>query len=163
MTIMNKNTKKHQKSFRVFVLGLALVCASLVSVLNTRPILADTPPNTTNKSGDESIKGEGGLSTKSTHKCAGVDTSLIDCSDIAANENPVMYLLRKVFNILLYVAGVLAVLSLMVAGTIYATAAQNEDRVRFAKGMIRNTVIGLLAYLFMAVILNFLIPGGVFR
>jgi len=50
----------------------------------------------------------------------------------------------------------------MVAGVIYGTAGDREDRVKLAKTMITNTVIGILLYVFMTVILNFLVPGGVF-
>jgi len=44
----------------------------------------------------------------------------------------------------------------------YASAEENASQVQKAKDLIRNVVIGLLAYGAMYLFLNFLIPGGIF-
>ena len=61
------------------------------------------------------------------------------------------------------IIGVLAVVMIIVAGVIYATAGDSDEKVRTAKTMIKNTVIGIILFMFMTIILEFLIPGGVFR
>ena len=52
---------------------------------------------------------------------------------------------------------------IIVAGVIYATAGDSDEKVRTTKTMIKNTVIGIILFMFMTIILEFLIPGGVFR
>ena len=59
-------------------------------------------------------------------------------------------------------AVVLATGSIVVAGFLYMTAQSNAGQVEKAKTMIFNTIIGVIAYIFMWAILEWLIPGGVF-
>ena len=98
--------------------------------------------------------------TKGNNGC-GTDTSIIKC-DPGSDENPIINLLQQAVKVLYGVIGVLAVVVIMIAGVIYGTAGDREDRVKLAKTMITNTIIGILLYVFMTVILNFLVPGGVF-
>ena len=56
---------------------------------------------------------------------------------------------------------VLATGSIIFAGFLYMTAGNNASQVQKAKTMIFNTVIGIIAYVFMWTILEWLIPGGV--
>ena len=58
--------------------------------------------------------------------------------------------------------GLLAVGSLIYAGVLYASAGANSSQVSKAKEMIRNTIIGIVAYTVMWAFLQWLIPGGVF-
>lgn len=100
-------------------------------------------------------------STGKGNNGCGTDTSIIKC-DPGSDENPIINLLQQAVKVLYGVIGVLAVVVIMVAGVIYGTAGDREDRVKLAKTMITNTIIGILLYVFMTVILNFLVPGGVF-
>lgn len=56
--------------------------------------------------------------------------------------------------------GVAAAISIVVAGIQYASSADDPGKVTKAKSRIVNTVIGLLAYIFLIAFLNYLIPGG---
>lgn len=58
--------------------------------------------------------------------------------------------------------GLLAIGSLIYAGVLYASAGANSSQVAKAKEMIRNTIIGIVAYTVMWAFLQWLIPGGVF-
>lgn len=89
----------------------------------------------------------------------GVETSIIKCKD---GSNPVASLLKMAVNILYAVVGILAVVMFVVAGIIYATAGEQADKVSLAKTIMKNTTIGILLYVFLTIILNFLVPGGVF-
>lgn len=100
------------------------------------------------------------LALAADKKCGDVQTSIIECGE--TDENSIIYLLKRAIYILYGVVGVLAVVMIIVAGTIYATAGDSEEKVKTAKTMIKNTIIGILLFMFMTMILEFLIPGGIF-
>lgn len=65
------------------------------------------------------------------------------------------------FVILLSVlVGVIAAISIVVAGIQYAMSADDPGKVTAAKTRILNTVIGLVAYIFLFAFLNYIVPGG---
>lgn len=70
-------------------------------------------------------------------------------------------LLSLVINILSYGLGAAAVIGVVVAGIMYLTARDNESQVAAAKQRLVNTVIGLIAWVVMFSVVNWLIPGGV--
>ena len=116
--------------------------------------------NNENKDTTQPTTPNASTNSKGNNGC-GTDTSIIKC-DPGSDENPIINLLQQAVKVLYGVIGVLAVVVIMVAGVIYGTAGDREDRVKLAKTMITNTIIGILLYVFMTVILNFLVPGGVF-
>lgn len=71
-------------------------------------------------------------------------------------------LLIWIINILTVGVGVIAVAAIVFAGFLYATARDDQAQTKKAIEMIRNTMIGIVAYIFMFAILQYLIPGGVF-
>lgn len=140
----------------------------LASTINLLPVAVQAIPATPNtteakkddKKDDKAASQKDTDSKTSTGKsCGGTSTALIDCDD---SENGLVSLIKMVVGILYTVIGILAVVMVMAAGVVYATAGENANQVSLAKTMIRNTVIGILLYVFMTVILNFLVPGGVF-
>ena len=58
--------------------------------------------------------------------------------------------------------GVFAVISIIIAGIQYSSSADDPSKVSKAKQRIFNTVIGLVAYIFLFAFLNYLVPGGLF-
>jgi protein-tyrosine phosphatase len=58
--------------------------------------------------------------------------------------------------------GIAAVGALIYAGIMYSSAGGESSQVQKAKTVIKDTVIGIVAFSFMIIILNFVIPGGVF-
>lgn len=140
----------------------------LASIINLLPVAVQAIPVTPNtaevkkddKKDDKAASQKDTDGKASTGKsCGGTSTALIDCDD---SENGLVSLIKMVVGILYTVVGILAVVMVMAAGVVYATAGENANQVSLAKTMIRNTVIGILLYVFMTVILNFLVPGGVF-
>ncbi len=99
--------------------------------------------------------------------CAILPQSICDAALSTPGENGdvsktgVFLLLVWAINILTAVLGVVAVGVLVYAGIMYASAGDNSQQVSSAKGMITNTVIGIIAYGLMYFALNWLIPGGV--
>jgi hypothetical protein len=59
--------------------------------------------------------------------------------------------------------GIIAVISLIVGGIQYSTSAGDPQKAAKAKGRILNTVIALVAYFFLYALLEFLVPGGIFK
>ena len=83
-----------------------------------------------------------------------------------AAGDPCSKFLDKYINpfilLLTAVVGVLAVISIIVAGIQYSSAGDDPSAVNRAKNRIFQTVIGLLAYLFLFAFLNYIVPGGLF-
>lgn len=59
--------------------------------------------------------------------------------------------------------GVIAAISLVVAGVQYASAGSDPGKVQKAKDRIGKTLLGVLAYLFLFAFLNYIVPGGFLR
>jgi hypothetical protein len=65
-------------------------------------------------------------------------------------------------QILTGAVGIAAVGALIYAGILYSAAGGEAGQVQKAKTIITDTVIGIVCYAGMIIILNFIIPGGVF-
>lgn len=78
-------------------------------------------------------------------------------------QNPIFFYLR---NIIIFLAGGvgLAVVGGIIAGAyMYITARASASQAEQGQTMIINSVIGLLLFIFMFAILQFIIPGGIFQ
>ncbi len=69
-------------------------------------------------------------------------------------------ILKLILNILVYGIGVAAVVGVVVAGIMYLTARDSEAQVAAAKKRLYEVVIGLVLWVAMWSLLNWLIPGG---
>lgn len=78
------------------------------------------------------------------------------CDFIKKYVNPAI----KLFSILF---GLIAVISLILGGINYSTSEGDPQKVSRAKNRILNTIIAVIAYMFMYAFLQFLIPGGAFK
>ena len=100
-------------------------------------------PETPTEAGDSSAGTE--ICTGATQRCNHfIDTYI----------NPFIYLLSGL-------VGIVAVISIIFAGIQYASSADDPGMVSKAKQRIFNTVIGLVAYLFLFAFLEYIIPGGI--
>jgi len=72
-------------------------------------------------------------------------------------------ILYIVLNVLTIGVGVLGTLGIVISGIQYLTAGDNEQQVATAKKRIVEVVIGLAIYAVMYVVLQWLIPGGIFN
>ena len=103
----------------------------------------------------------------SAAKCAGVDTAIISCSQsgkgTTAQDTGVWALLVLALNILTAGVGITAVGGIVWASILYASASDSAEQTKRAKDIIKNIVIGMIAYAGMYILLNFLIPGGIFK
>lgn len=83
-----------------------------------------------------------------------------DCKDLSTCDLITDYV-KPTINLLVAVVGIGAVISIIVGGIQYSSSGGNPQKSSAAKDRIRNSVIGLLAFLFLYAMLNFLVPGGV--
>jgi len=98
--------------------------------------------------------------------CGGAKTSIINCDQKAGAKNAedtgIWGLLLLILNIMTAGVGILAVGGIVYGGILYTTSSQNADQTKQAKDIIRNVIIGIIAYASMYLLLNFLVPGGIF-
>lgn len=97
--------------------------------------------------------------------CAGVETAIIKCdadNSGGIETNGVWALLLMAINILTAGIGIAAIGGIVYGSILYTTAGDNESQIKTAKEVIRNVIIGLIAYIGMFALLQFIIPGGVF-
>lgn len=98
-------------------------------------------------------------------KCSVLPQSICDrAKDDTAQvkDSGVMELLKWVLRIMTAGVGIVATGALVYAGILYASASDNASQISQAKTIITNVVIGIVAYGLMILVVNFLIPGGVF-
>lgn len=104
----------------------------------------------------------------SAAKCGGVETAIISCSQNSkdpgsAEETGVWGILILTINIMTGGVGVLALAGLVWGAILYTSAGGSPEQVKKARMVFTNVVIGVVAFGAMFVLLNFLVPGGVFR
>lgn len=103
-------------------------------------------------------------------KCGDVETSIIGgdvCKGVNnksnnVEDNAIWKLLVFALRIMVVAVGVLAVGGIAYGAVMYASAADSAEQKKKAMEIIRNVVIGLVGFGLMVIILNFLVPGGVF-
>lgn len=101
----------------------------------------------------------------STGSCGGAETSIIKCdadNSGSIENNGVWALLLMAINILTAGIGIAAIGGIIYGSILYTTAGDNDSQVKSAKEIIRNVIIGIIAYVAMYALLQFIIPGGVF-
>lgn len=76
----------------------------------------------------------------------------------AANGGGIKHILSLVVRVMTVGIGILAVIGVTVAGIQYITAGGNEERTRKSKRRIFEIVIGILAYVLIFAVLDWLIP-----
>lgn len=98
--------------------------------------------------------------------CGGAKTSIINCTQgknpKTAQDSGVWGLLMLALNIMTAGVGIAAVGGIVYGSLMYASARDSAEQAKKAIGIITNVVIGIVAYGLMFLILNFLIPGGIF-
>ena len=96
-------------------------------------------------------------SSAGAETCGDVDVSIgVGCS---GTGNPIYDYLRAIIKWLGGLIGLAVVVTLIVSGIQYASSAGNPQNIAKAKERVVNSVIGLVLYLFLAAILQYVIPG----
>jgi hypothetical protein len=79
-----------------------------------------------------------------------------DCDFIKKFINPAINTLSACF-------GIVAVISIILGGINYSTSEGDPQKASRAKNRILNTIIAVIAYIFLYAFLQFLVPGGAFK
>lgn len=101
----------------------------------------------------------GGNTNEDGQSC-GVDTTILGCS--GAGSNPIISAFVEIFEFIAAGVGILTIGGIIFGGIRYATANGNTSQAEQGVSIITNAVIGLLLFIFMYALLNFLVPGGLF-
>ena len=72
-------------------------------------------------------------------------------------------LINVIFNVLAGLVGVAVVAGITWGGMLYTTSNGNAAKAQQGITVIVNSVIGLLIFIFLFAITNFLVPGGIFK
>ena len=121
------------------IIILTIIAAAVASVLFSQLAFAEEPDK----------------------KCGSAGTSVIAC-DGADGQEVIFNVIKMVIQIMTAGVGVLAVGAVIYGAVLYSTSEGSPDKVSKARTIWVNTVIGMLCFAFMAALLNFLVPGGVF-
>jgi len=101
-----------------------------------------------------------------TPSCSVLPQSLCNSSTQTSSgdvsQSSVFQIIIWVLRIMTGAVGIVAVGALIYAGVLYSSSSGESAQVGKAKTIIKDTAIGLVAYGFMFIILNWLIPGGIF-
>lgn len=119
------------------------------------------------------LVGAFGLATSvmAGQKCGDVDTAIIGgdvCQGVdnesgEIKDNAAWQLLIFAVQILTAGVGIAAVGGIVWASVLYTSASDNAQQTKQAMDIIKNVVIGIILYAGMYVLINFLIPGGIFN
>jgi hypothetical protein len=77
-------------------------------------------------------------------------------------DNPIFIYMTAILKVVSGLAGIATVGGFVWGGILYITARANASQTEKAKMVMVNSVIGLLMFIFMYAILQFLVPGGIF-
>ena len=105
------------------------------------------------------------LSVAPVADAACVKTSFFGCVDKAGTgeSNPIFVGLLTVFNFLAVGVGVIVVGGIIYGGILISAGGGDAARTKQGTTLIINSVIGLLAFMFMYAFINFIVPGGLFK
>lgn len=81
----------------------------------------------------------------------------------AEDSEAIFALLNFFLTILVALVGIVAIGMFIWAGVLYASGDANSNRVAQAKTIMTNTTVGIIAFGLMYLVLNWLIPGGIFN
>ena len=99
--------------------------------------------------------------------CGGAKTSIINCPQgggaTSAKDSGVWGILLIALNIMTAGVGIAAVGGIVYGSILYASAGDKADQTKKAITVITNVVVGIIAFGTMYIVLNFLIPGGIFK
>ena len=112
---------------------------------------------------DDSSGGGGGAGTggDTIDGCGDIKTSIIKCN--TQGGNPVMSILIQVINFLAVGVGIAVVGGIIWGGMLYASSNGDAGKAKQGVTVIVNAIVGLLLFMFMYALMNFIVPGGVFN
>jgi len=95
------------------------------------------------------------------------DTAIIKCDNVdteldGVENTGVWSLLLTAINLLTAGIAIVAIGGIIYGAVLYTSAGSSQEQVKKSMDIIKNVVIGIVAYALMYSGLNFIIPGGLF-
>jgi hypothetical protein len=115
------------------------------------------PPTTQSSSGPCSDKS--GDERKSCEACNKKNANAQNCLD----KNPITRDINLIVNALAGLVGVVCVAMIVLGGIRYSLARNNPQDISAARSHIINAVFALISFMLIWSLLQYLIPGGVFK
>lgn len=103
---------------------------------------------------------DSGKNRSKSGSCAGEKTDYFACSGDGVTA--IVGIVKIIVLIVSVGVGIVAVGGLVYGAILYASAQDSQDQISKSIKVIRSVITGLLLYMFMVAIINFLVPGGVF-
>ncbi len=126
-------------------------------------VLEEGSPTTAIEDIIECDSGEAGIQLSNpiegTNTCLGEGTDFTDTTPL--EDNPILIYLGILIKFLSLGVGIIGALVIVIAGIRYSAAQGNPQETAAAKDMILKAVIGMIMYLFSAVIIEWLVPGNI--
>jgi hypothetical protein len=164
-------TSKKSKNILALCLGLFIGVSLATSAVAFGPhaYAADAAKDDKAKDNICKTNPDGSQSNPDPSKpCIPDPNALKDTPDAAAKActgSDCSGLINKYVNpfikLLTWIVGIAVVISIIVGGIQYASAGGDPGKVVAARKRITNSIVGLLAYLFMFAFLQWLLPGGI--
>jgi len=97
-------------------------------------------------------------------QCESTDShgNVVPCSQSSASSFVVNYL-NPLINFLGIGVGLIIIIMVVIGGIQYSTSGGNQNQVAAAKKRIGNALLALVAFALMYAVLQWIIPGGLFR
>lgn len=109
--------------------------------------------------GQQAVVYAGHCGADEVHDGAAADPTTAACIP----ENPIFITLKQIVRFLSAGVGIVVAIMVVTGGIQYIAAADNPQKLEASKSRIANALGGLFMWLLSGVILEWLVPGGVFR
>ncbi len=129
---------------------LGVVTIIMAGVVAISPVFADRKCTLTSVLGNSKCSLDGNNNV--------VEGGDLNCSCDDGNGSSVFHILNLVIDIMTVGVGILGVVGISIVGFQYLTAGDSEEKTRKAKRRLLEIVIGLVAYVVIYSLLNWLIP-----
>ena len=133
---------------------LGILSVIIAGVVAITPVFADQKCTLTSVLGDSKCSVDSDGNVKHDEQ-----QGTLNCSCDNGNGSSVLHILNLVVDILTIGVGVLGVIGITVVGIQYLTAGGNEEKTRKAKRRMLEIIIGLVAYVLIYAVLNWLVPN----
>ncbi len=136
-----------------FIIGLNLLAPVYSNAQSSSSALNDVPPVT--------IKDPAGALK---YSCGSASQKVNVSIDIGCHHkgNPIVDVVFAIIRLLSIGVGIVVVLMVVIAGIQYSASQGDPNATAKAIARVRNALIGLLLYIFMYALLNWIIPAGIF-
>ena len=146
---------KYLRNLLAVVTAFALT-AVVVMVFASQTTSAQAPPPATDPS--RSLQDDSQCTAGADACVADPDTTITDCSD--KDCNIVKKYLNPFINLMTILVGIAVTIGIIIGGIQYSASGGDPQKAANGKKHIRNSIIALVAFIFLYAFIRFLTPGN---